>query len=783
MLANYIKIALRNVWKHKLFSFINIFGLASGLTVCMLAIAHIRGALEYDSFHPNRDRTYRVLTDVVSLDNDVAPFATAPAPLAGTLKQQYGFVEEAARVTRTYNEFLGNHKRLTMNSFVVDPAFFRIFNFKLAKGQPATEPNTAVLTPETALKFFGTANPIGKTLENKELGILTVVGVLAKTPAKSHLVFDMLFTQPQNQAGLANWEQYNSGHTYVMLREGTPADALQQALSTTLKRATHDLHFNRIKGYGFRTQRLDRIAPAREELMYGTYEPTLAGLFAEIGVGLVTLLMAAFNYINLTLARSLSRAREVGIRKVAGAVRWQLLGQFMAESVVLALLALGLALVMLECVKPMTFVQQWLIGGVRWDWTIWTIFILFSILTGLLAGVVPARILSGFEPARVLRSHTGLRIIRGLSLRKSLIVAQFTISLVAMIGLLTMIRQMDYMATGDYGFRQERILNLPINDVPAQRLTNELNRLAGVERVSATSELFGSHGNVQPVKRSRAGQDASAAFVWSANDQFIPNMGLTLLAGQNLPVTTADTSGRLVVINEEAVKTFRLGTARGAVGQSLWLNDSTDVLVVGVVRDFRFTTFAIAVKPLLLRNKPDQYRYVNISVAPGAEEAVLADVKNVWKRLSPYEPFAGQWYIDLLQEQHANKSDTNFMGLLLGLAFSIACLGLLGMVTYTTQTRVKEIGVRKVMGAEVNQLVWLLSRDFIKLLAIAACIALPLGYMTGYSFLFVFAYHVSIGFETLGICLGTLFVLGSLTIGLRTYKAAQMNPANSLRSE
>lgn len=783
MLANYIKIALRNLWKHKLFSFINIFGLASGLTVCMLAIAHIKGALEYDSFHPNRHRTYRVLTDVVSLDNDITAFATAPAPLAGTLKQQYGFVEEATRVTRTYNEFSGNHKRLTMMSFVVDPAFFQIFDFKLAKGQPATAPNTAVLTPETALKFFGTANPIGKTLENSELGILTVVGVLAKSPARSHLMFDMLFTLPQNKANLANWEQYNSGHTYVMLRQGTPADALRQGLSTTLYRATHDLHFKHIKGYSFRTQRLDRIAPAREELMNGTYEPTLAGLFVELGVGLVTLLMAAFNYINLTLARSLSRAREVGIRKVAGAVRWQLLGQFMAESVVLALLALGLSLVMLEFVKPMTFVQQWLIGGVQWDWTIWAVFILFSILTGLLAGIVPARILSGFEPSKVLRSHTGLRIIRGLSLRKSLIVAQFTISLVAMIGLVTMIRQMDYMATGDYGFRRERILNLPINDVPAQRLTNELNRLAGVERVSATSELFGSHGNVQPVKRSRAGQDSSAAFVWSASDQFIPNMDLTLLAGQNLPATTADTSGRLVVLNEEAVKTFRLGTARAAVGQSLWLNDSTDVLVVGVVKDFRFTTFAIAVKPLLLRNKPDQYRYVNVSVAPNAEEAVLADVKRIWKRLSPYEPFAGQWYNDFLQERHTHGSDTSFMGLLLGLAFSIACLGLLGMVTYNTQTRVKEIGVRKVLGAEVNQIVWLLSRDFIKLLAVAASVALPLGYLTGYAFLFSFAYHVTIGFETLGLCLGTLFILGSLTIGLRTYKAAQMNPANSLRSE
>ena len=783
MLTNYLKIAFRNLWKYRLFSFINIFGLASGLTVCMLAMAHIKGALDYDSFHPNANRTYRILTDVVNLDNDAAPFATAPLPLAGTLKQQYGFVEEVTQVARTYNEFLGNHKRLTMMSFAVDPAFFRVFGFKLAIGKPATEPNTVVLTQETARKFFGTANPVGKTIQNSELGILTITGILAEPPTKSHLVFDMLLVLPEHRPNVADWEQYTSAHTYVLLKAGKPVGSLEKALVAVHDRATRDLRFKTIKGYTFRPQRLDTISPSRQDLMYGTYEPTVAGLLAEFGIGLITLLMAGFNYTNLTLARSLSRAREVGIRKVAGAIRWQLLGQFMAESVVLSLLALGLAFGMLELVKPMSFVQQWLIGGVQWDWSIWAVFIVFSIVAGLLAGIVPARILSDFEPAQVLRSHTGLRIIRGLSLRKSLIVVQFTISLVAMIGLLTMIRQMDYMATGDYGFRRERILNVPVSEVPAQRFINELNQVSGVERVSATSELFGSHGNIQPVKRTRSSQDASGMFVWSVDNQFVPNMDLTLLAGQNLPVSTADTSGRLVLLNEEAVKTFRLGTPRAAVGQSLWLNDSTEVSVVGVVKDFRFTSFAFPIKPLLLRSQPNQYRYVNVGVTAGAEAAVLADVNRIWKRLSPYEPFAGQWYDDFLQERHTHASDTDFMGLLIGLAFSIACLGLLGMVTYNTQTRVKEIGVRKVMGAEVVQIVWLLSRDFVKLLLIAAAVALPLGYMTGYAFLFNFAYHISIGFETLGLCFGVLLLLGCLTIGIRTYRAALTNPAESLRSE
>ncbi|QDK77926.1 FtsX-like permease family protein [Spirosoma sp. KCTC 42546] len=804
MLKNYIKIAWRNLWKHKLFSFINIFGLASGLVVCFLSIAHIKGSFDYDNFHPNRDRTYRILTDVVGQDNDVTPFATSPMPLAEVLKRDYPFVEEATRAAKTYGEFSSTHKRFTTVSYAVDPGFFRIFGYKLAKGRPATEPNTVVLTRKTAEKFFGTANPVGQVLQNTELGQFTVTGVLANMPVKSHLDFDMLFSlqtpwNPQQRASFADWRNYQTCHTYVLLKPGTAADALEKVLPGVVGRATNKLRFKTEKGYTLRVQPFTKLSPARQELMRATHEPQVGGLLVEAGVGLLTLLLAAFNYINLTLARSLSRAREVGIRKVAGAIRWQLVGQFMAESIILSLLALGLAYVMLEFIKPMAFVQQWLIGGVQWNWQLTAIFVLFSVVAGLLAGVVPARVLSGFQPSQVLRSQTGLRVIRGISLRKSLIVAQFSISLIAMIGLLSMSRQMNYMATADYGFRRDRVLTLPLNTVPAQRLANELNQLAGVEQVSATSELFGSFGESRTLKREHNGSDSSMAFLWSVDPQFVSTMNLTLLAGQNLPAASADSlasvsaaahspvtrssTTQLALVNEEAVKAFRLGNFREAVGKSLWLNDSTEIQIAGVLKDFRFTSFAWAIKPLILRNQPDQFRYLTVSVTAGAEEAVLADTKQIWKRLSPYEPFAGQWYTDFLEQRHSHPEDMDFTTLLLVLSFSIACLGLLGMVTYTTQTRVKEVGVRKVLGAQVSQVVWLLSRDFVRLLLIAAAIAMPLGYLAGYAFLSNFAYHVSIGFETFALCFGSLLLLGSLTIGIRTYRAALENPVESLRSE
>ena len=791
MLQNFLKTAFRNLWKHKLFSFINIFGLASGMLVCLLAMIDIKGAFDYDSFHPHADRTYRILTDVTNATNDEQGFATSPMPLADALKKDYPFVEEATRVVRNHGEFSANRKQLPVIYSAVDPGFFKIFGFQLEKGEAAIAPQTVVLTQQTAKRFFGTANPIGKIIEHSTLGAMIVAGVVAENPTKSHVNFDALvsmatFSSPESQRAMTNWADYDQGYTYVLLKPGVSAETLDGVLPSLASRVTKGLRFANDKGYTFRSQPLTKLSPAREELMHATYEPTAGKLETEMGVGLLTLLLAAFNYINLTLARSLSRAREVGIRKVAGALRWQLMGQFMAESAVLSLVGLGLAYGMLQLIKPMPFVQQWLIGGVQWenDIRIWLVFISFSLTTGLLAGLLPARVLSSFQPAQVLRSQTGLRVFKGITLRKSLIVAQFSISLLAMITLLAMALQQDYMATADYGFQRKNILTIPLNGLQSGRLSTDISRLAGVERVSATGALFGDHGDeFQMVHRQKAGGDSSAAFVFAADANLVPTTELTVLAGQNLPMSVSDSASRMVLINEEAVQKFKLGMPGTAVGQTLWLNDSTEVQIAGVLKDFKFTTLVWKIQPLLLRYQPSEFRYLTVKVVGNDPEAIKSNIARIWKRQNPYEPFNGQWYDDFLHDRHSHTDDINFMALLIGLAVSIACLGLLGMVTYTTELRTKEVGVRKVMGARVDQVVWLLSWDFLKLLLIAGTIALPLGYLAGSFFLMTFTYHVSLGLGALSLCFGTLLLLGGLTIGWRTYKTALTNPAKSLRSE
>ena len=795
MLTSYVKIAWRNLWKHRLFTAINVFGLACGLMVCLIVLIHIKGAFEYDTFHPNRARTYRILTDVTDTRGERQAFATSPLPLTDALRRDLPFVQTATRVVRLHGEVTARQiKHTDVVVRAVDPAFFAIFDYPLAMGQPARQPNTAVISEQTALKFFGQTNPIGQVLTYADGTSFTITGVLATPPAKSHLRFDVLVAlsfadNSLFQSGLTDWRQYSSGYTYVLVKPNTNLQTIQTAVSTLATRVTNGLRFEPARGadageqdYTFRAQPLEGLSPSVETLAFRTQEPEWTGLLVVMSIGLLTLLLAGFNYVNLTLARSLGRSREVGVRKVLGAVRRQVVAQFLVESVMVALLALGVAYSMLQPLKTLPVVQQWFIGGVREDGWLWCIFVGFTVLTGLLAGLLPARLLSAPTPATALRSTVGPNLLPGVSLRQTLLVAQFSVTLVALIFLTTMWRQQRYLVEADYGFRRERVLNIPLAGVPHRRYANELGQLTDVEGVAPVSVMLGDYGGTMTkVRRQRTAPDSVAAEVLSVDAQFVPTMGLTLAAGRNLPASATDSSGYQVLLNETAVRTFGLGDARQAIGQTVWL-DTAEVQVAGVVNDFH-TTLKRQMLPLVLRYEPTQFRYVNVAVAPGAEARVWQAARQVARRSRPGESFAGRWYADYLEERHAHHKEMQLLGLLVGLTMSIAGLGLLGIVTYQTETRRKEVSIRKVLGATIAQVVLLLSWRFIKLLALAAAIGIPLGYLAGGAFLADFAYHVGLGVETVGVCLTTLAALGGATVGWRTYRAALADPVDSLRSE
>jgi putative ABC transport system permease protein len=339
------------------------------------------------------------------------------------------------------------------------------------------------------------------------------------------------------------------------------------------------------------------------------------------------------------------------------------------------------------------------------------------------------------------------------------------------------------MATADYGFKRERILNTELPGQSYKTAATALSSISGIEQVSGTSDLFGfSAGDVRFIKREKV-SDSLIATYFSVTSSFINNMGLQLVAGENLPVATSETEGHFVLLNEEACRQLQFKNPFDATGKFIWLNDSAKYIVSGVVKDFHYASFLRPIQPLLLASKPDELKILNLKVAKGAEQTIISSLEKTWKKLYPHQPFKVHWFDQQLYDQHLHKDDLMFIGLLTIMALSIACLGLLGMVIYTTKNRAKEVSIRRVLGAKVGQLMVEISKEFIGLLLLAVCVGLPVGFLLGKQFLRQYAYRIPVSFEIMAISAAGLLFLGGLTIGWQVYRTALTNPVKSLRTE
>jgi putative ABC transport system permease protein len=786
MLKNYFKIAWRNLIKHKLFSFINIFGLASGMTVCMLAIIKVKDAYHYDTFHPNSEKSYRILTNLNRKNGEHFLCASSPLPLAGYLKNNYDAVDKSTSVFFSQQEVTIDEKKLLAKEAFVDEDFYNIFGFSLKSGSPAIRPQTAVLTTETAERFFGKQNPIGHTITiGKSVGFI-VTGVLSKPAGPSHLTFDLLastssipllYQDGTNQ----EWSDEAAAYTYIQLKSAASKEILQNILRNVSKQVNAIIS-PAGENFEFDIQALEKISPGSIPLYNITNEPILPNLVIFGLIGFSMLLLAFFNYVNLTLARSLDRAREVGIRKVAGALKRHLILQFLSESILVAVFAFCLAYVQLRLISSLPAVAR-IIGDAAQDKTLWLYFVLFTILTGLLAGWIPAKVLSSFQPVRVLKGKFNTKLFGGVGLRKTLTVIQFATSLIAIVTLVIFYRQSVYMATADYGFQRRGILNIDLPANAYQKTATAFSALSGIEEVAATSDLFGfSGGDGKFIKRDKAGDSLHAAY-FAVTPSFVKNMGIELIAGENLPNATSKSGNGYVIINEEAVSSLKFKTPFEATGKTIWLTDSTNYTVAGVVKDFHYASFLRPINPMILVNNSDEFRTMSLKVAEGARGTIIPTLEKAWKKLYPNQPFKADWFDKQLHDQHLHKDDLVFIGLLTFMALSIACLGLLGMVIYTTKNREKEVGVRRVMGAKVVQVIVTISKEFVALLLISVSIGLPIGVFAGKQFLQQYAYRIPVTFTMLAGSAAGLLFLGALTIGWQTYRTALTNPAKSLRME
>ncbi|MEJ7739012.1 MAG: FtsX-like permease family protein [Chitinophagaceae bacterium] len=796
MFRNYLKIAVRNLFRHKTFSFINVFGLALSMSVCLIALSRLKDDFSWDKFHPFPERTFRIITEARNKDGQSFRLASTPLPLATKLISEYTLFEKVVRLYPAQKQkTINNKKELFITPAFTEPGFFDLFGFKLESGDPRTAleaPNSIILTKKTAVKFFGSANPLGQNMAFERLGNFVVTGVLEQSTHKSHIDFEAYASMRSvpllEKSGILNrnsdnWSDPTAGYTYVLLKEGNSRKQLALALEKIKADLFRQFNITAKGSFSFDIQPLKNITPG-EELQFSIGRGTTWGkVLGPLAIVFVILLSACFNYTNLSIARSLNRAKEVGIRKVSGAFRFQVFTQFIIESLLISFLSLAFACLSMKLITELTpFGNEFVPEGLLVDGSLLIIFFLFSVFTGLLAGFLPAWALSSFKPADVLKNLSNIPLLGGSNLRKTLIVSQFSLSLITIVFTLIFSRQFSFMSEADHGFNRKNILNVPLQDADYSRLTNDISRLSGVDRVAATSDNLGRSSSGAMTLKISPDETPVRMEYYNIDHNFIPVMELKLLAGELFSQVPADGKENQVILNEKAIYALRYRSPEEAIGKFVWLDDTTSVAIKGVVKDFHFRGFESPISPLAFRNRVQAFTILSIKSSTTQTGPLIQSIKAIWQKNST-QPFVHRWFEEEFQEWRSASDMVSTLGFLAFITVTIACLGLLGMVIYTTENRRKEIGIRKVMGASVPAIIALISRHFLKLVFIAGCIALPLGYLAGFLFLQIFVIRVSISAQMLVLSFLGMLLISVLTISAQIYKVATANPVKSLRTE
>jgi len=795
MLRNYILIAWRSLLKNKLFSFINIFGLALSMSVCMIVLVRLMDALEYDTFHDHSTSVYRIVTKLTNPQGDSWTLASSPLPLKQTLLAD----NVKAGITRFYPAIgavaKDQSREFSVKGVFIERSFFDVFGFTCRYGNAAKaleSPYRLLLSQALAEKFYGKLDPTGRTLTLGELGEFEIAGVINTPPAKSHINYDVYVSMAtvdilENNGllpkKLNSWDSFEQGYTYIRLENQAARRSLEDKLDRISAEVTKNSqetghHDNNNGSCRFELQSLDNITPGRSDIYNDIGRgPSRGSLMAEAGIVFIILLAACFNYTNLSVARALTRGKEVGIRKLSGAQRWQIFIQYAIEAIIIALLALGLANVILGLIlefKPFNDGYE-MVPAVVVGARLMLVFVCFAIIAGLLAGAIPAWILSSFRPARILRGVGTEKLVGALSFRKVLTVLQFSLSLIILIFLTTFYNQFDFLAKADPGFHRKDIALIPAGEHPGTTAT-AFERLHGIKRTGFTSGRF---GNGESVKASLLNSDEAGVVAeqYTCDREWIDMMHLNIIAGTGFADGSSD-----AMINEKATLAFGFKSIEEAVGSTIYVKDSTRITIKGVVKDFYTQGYGNAIKPVILREGRSALAYIAIETVPGYADA-RATLELEWKKQNPGHSFEPYWLDAEMNRENDQTAQISLLAFLGFMTVTIATLGLLGLVVYTVETRRKEISIRKIVGASVHQVITLLSRGFAKLLIISGLIALPVGYILSNLFLRNFANHIHIGIQELTICFSFLLSIGLVTILSQTWKASLENPSQNLKSE
>lgn len=791
MLKHYFRIAFRSLWRHKAFSFLNIAGLAVGMCAFFLVFQYVRFETSYDAFHSKRDRIYRLVTDLVSSSGRLH-WATSTMPMAPNLQKDYPEVEKMVRLMPSGQLIRkGNIKFQETGTVFADSTLFSIFDFPMIQGDPATAlsaPFSIVLTESAAKKYFGNTPAMGQQLLFSDSGYnATVTGIIKDLPENSSIKASLFVSMPTMRKFRDSieyrWGNFNV-YSFLLLRPDASVNRLAAQLSPFMQRHLGNYLKKTDQDYIPFLEKLRNVYwSERGGFISGSKRNV--SVFAIIG--LFILVIACINFVNLTTARAAERAKEVGIRKVVGALRFQLTRQFLGESVIISIMAFVLSVALYSLVLPLfnQLAGKTVGTGLLHDSVTLPVLFVIALAIGLLAGVYPALVLSSFKPMVSLKGRFSSSS-RGLLLRRGLVVTQFTISIALIIGTGVVYAQLHYMRSQDLGFSKEQTLVIDTRlDAARKTFAQEIASLPAVQSVSFSGSIpgQGTYSAYSVVENKKGEMQVANIDLTYVDFGYLEQYNMKLLAGRFFDKDIATDTMQAMILNEKAARFFGYARPQDAVGRRFkqWGKEGR---IIGVIKDYNFNGLQQEITPLSICLDWKDCNYLSVKLTTQNLPRTIAAIQSQWDKTAPTRPFTYFFLDEAFNKQYrAEERFGNLFIYFAALAVFISCLGLLGLASYSTLQRTKEVGVRRVLGASVGGIVRLLSFDFLKLVLVAFLIAAPLSWYFMHQWLQDFAYRTGIGWWIFALAGAGAIIIAFVTISYQAIRAAVSNPVKSLRTE
>ncbi|MBS1921288.1 MAG: ABC transporter permease [Bacteroidetes bacterium] len=797
MFKNYFKIAFRNLRKNRVYGSINVLGLALSMACCILIFTLVKYHLSFDNFHKNADRIYRFVTEQQRDQISYAP--SVPPPFGKAFRTDYDFAEDVARIVTFRNALINIKERNEEKKFketegvsYAEPEFFNIFNFPLLQGDKKTaltEPNTAVITEHLAKKYFGTTDVINKTFRYENRDNFKITGVLKDIPSNTDLKSEIYLSWVSLIHSQNDWYTKDDAwggistelQCYALLKPNVSIAQVEKLLPAYVTKYRADS--KNVHHY-----KLQPLADVHFDARYnGVMEKRNLWILSFIGLFLI--ITACVNFINLATAQALKRAKEVGIRKVLGSLRGQLFWQFIAETALITIMAtvvaIGLSYLALPSVNEWFKTQMSI--HIFSDILMITFLPLLALVVIFLAGSYPGLILSGFRPVSALKGKLSQQHIGGFNTRRTLIVTQFAISLMLIIGMIVITQQMRFAKKSDLGFNKDAIVMIPTGYDSASKATkalqNELAAIPGVQTVSQCSDAPSSQNMWATTIKfdTRTESELFRTSIKAGDDQYLKTFDMQLAAGRNI---FPSDSVRELLVNQTLVKKLGLQSPEEALGKKIFFNGDISGTIAGVVKDFHDGSFHEDINATLITTYTDNYNDYAVKINMNKIKSVLPALEKKWNSFHPGKIYEYQF----LDEQISEFYETEGMMLKLITAFSliaifIGCLGLYGLVSFMAAQKTKEIGIRKVLGSSVAEILWIFGKEFGSLITIAFVVAAPIAWWLMNSWLQDFKYRISIGIGVFVLAIAIILFIAMATVAYQSIKAAMANPVKSLRTE